>query len=297
MKKIAAVVVTYNRKVLLKENIESLLSQTIADLLDIIVIDNASTDNTYEYISEYVNNGSIIYKNTGANLGGAGGFHYGIKYAAECGYDYVWIMDNDCIPTQNSLEELLKADKQLKGEYGFLSSKVLWKDGEICKMNIQKKNLLQKVKNFSNELIPVSMASFVSLFIPVSVIKEIGLPIKEFFIWTDDFEYTRRISKKYRCYLDTKSIVIHKSDSNIGSNIAVDTIKKLDRYKYLYRNEVYLYKREGIKGFLYEVFRLTLHVMRVIFKSKDNKLKRINCIIKGTIEGLSFNPGIQYIGD
>ena len=46
MKKVAAVVVTYNRKALLLENIESLLSQTKKDVLDIYVIDNASTDGT-----------------------------------------------------------------------------------------------------------------------------------------------------------------------------------------------------------------------------------------------------------
>ena len=48
---IVAIVVTYNRKKLLKECLESLLDQTIK-LDRIIVIDNNSSDNTFEYLEE-----------------------------------------------------------------------------------------------------------------------------------------------------------------------------------------------------------------------------------------------------
>lgn len=44
--KIVAIVVTFNRKELLKENIKCLLNQTMKDLFDIIIIDNHSTDDT-----------------------------------------------------------------------------------------------------------------------------------------------------------------------------------------------------------------------------------------------------------
>ena len=71
---------------------------------------------------------------------------------------------------------------------------------------------------------------------------------KEFFIWTDDWEYTRRISRKYKCYVVTDSEVIHKTKSNIGANIAIDSEDRIERYRYAYRNEMYLYKREGLKA-------------------------------------------------
>lgn len=294
-KRTAAIVVTYNRKALLRENIEALLAQTCKDKLDIIIINNASTDGTEEYISDYIDNKSVIHINTGANLGGAGGFQYGIRYAAENGYDFVWVMDDDCMPTPNALEVFLKWDIRFKGNYGFLSSKVLWKDNSLCTMNIQRETMTKNVSDFSHEAVEVVMASFVSLFIPVKVIKEVGLPIKEFFIWTDDWEYTRRISKKYKCYLITSSVVIHKSASNIGANIATDTVDRLDRYNYLYRNDVYLYRREGLKGFCYEFIRLNSHMLRVLLKAKDNKGKRISYIFKGTKEGLEFHPEIEYV--
>lgn len=295
MKKVAAVVVTYNRKALLLENIESLLNQTASDLLDIIIIDNASTDGTKEALNKYITKQQIIYQNTGANLGGAGGFNYGIKYATENDYEYIWVMDDDCMPTNTTLAKFLEVDKKINGNYGYLSSKVLWKDGSICTMNVQRQTMFRNVKDFQTNLVKVVMASFVSFFIPTKIVKELGLPIKEFFIWTDDWEYTRRISLKYQCYLVNDSIVIHKSASNIGANISNDSIERLDRYKYLYRNDVYLWRREGFSGFCYELLRLMLHTYKVLLNAKDNKLLRIKYILKGTIDGLSFKPSVEYI--
>ncbi len=294
MKKVAVIVVTYNRKELLIENINALLKQTYKNL-DILVIDNHSTDGTKMAIQSYIDKNKIIYVDTGANLGGAGGFQYGIKYAAKRNYYSVWVMDDDCIPTATALEELMKIDKKLDGNYGFLSSKTLWKDKTICTMNVQRRTLTKNIMNFSNPVIKCSLASFVSLLIPTKVVKKVGLPIKEFFIWTDDWEYTRRISKQYPCYVVSRSIVIHKSASNVGANIATDSSKRINRYYYLYRNDVYLYRREGYKGFLYELLRLTDHTVRVIFKAKDHKLNRLNAIFKGTCAGLKFKPAIEYL--
>ena len=195
MEKIVAIVVTYNRKELLKECINALINQDYPKC-DILVVDNASTDGTKEYIVEELKNGKVHYINTGSNLGGAGGFNYGMKEAYNMGYEYMWLMDDDCIVKDDSLKELLKMDQELDGNYGFLSSKVLWKDESICKMNIPKRSLFKKVEDWNINIQEIIMATFVSFFIKASVVKELGLPIKDFFIWADDIEYSRRISRK-----------------------------------------------------------------------------------------------------
>ena len=121
--KVIAIVVTYNRKQLLKECVNALINQDYKNC-DVLIVDNASTDGTREYIEEEMENNRVHYVNTGSNLGGAGGFNYGMKEAYKLGCDFMWIMDDDCIVHKNSLTELINADKQLKGVYGFLSSKV-----------------------------------------------------------------------------------------------------------------------------------------------------------------------------
>ncbi|MDO4797478.1 MAG: glycosyltransferase family 2 protein [Coriobacteriales bacterium] len=290
----AAIVVTYNRKELLLECLRYLDEQTARDKFDILVIDNASSDGTRDALAPLIDAGTIQYCNTGANLGGAGGFNFGMKWACELGYGYVWVMDDDCMPHPTALEELLLARDASSEDYGFLCSKVLWRDGTVSIMNTPRQTVYKNVDMTQTGIIPVSMASFVSLFVPTSIIWRFGLPIKEFFVWTDDWEFTRRISRELPCYLVTPSVVTHKSASNIGANVFTDDYTRLDRFKYLYRNDVVLYRREGVSGFLYEFVRLSYHAFKVLTKSRDNKIKRLSAIVLGTRDGLFFHPAIEF---
>jgi len=291
--KIVAVIVTYNRKDLLIECLDNLLNQTY-DAFDILIIDNHSTDQTKDAIVHYLENPRIIYKDTGSNLGGAGGFQYGIKEAFNMKYEYVWLMDDDSLPKPEALLKLVEAYKKLDHP-GFLSSKVLWTDGKLCKINVQRSSLTKNITEFNEKYIPAAIASFVSLYVSMDVIKDVGLPIKEFFIWTDDWEYTRRISLKYKCYVVTDSEVIHKTKSNTGANIAIDSEDRIERYRYAYRNEMYLYKREGIKGIMHILARTPVHIARVLIKAKSQKINRIGIILKSTLDGMCFNPKIEYV--
>ena len=289
----AAIVVTYNRKILLIECIRNLQKQT--QQVDIIVIDNMSTDGTVDMLKPLIKNNSIIYHSTGKNIGGAGGFYEGIKLAYKLGYEYFWLMDDDCIPQSNSLRQLKIADKRLNGKYGFICSKVLWTNGDICLMNIPKLSLFKKVSDFHTSIVSVKMGTFVSFLTKRSVVEKVGLPIKEFFIWGDDVEYSQRISNNYPCYLINDSTVIHKTKNNEGSNIALDDYERINRYKLAYRNEVVLYREMGIKGYLYQFTRLNLHAIRIIIKSKNHKLLRLKTLISGTKNGIAFHPQIKKV--
>ena len=302
MPKIAAVVVTYNRKDLLLECLSCLQNQNFSDAsqacetsLDILVIDNASTDGTSKALKPLANTKQILYFNTGSNLGGAGGFNYGMRKAVELGYDYVWVMDDDCMPHEDTLLGFLNADAELDGEYGYLSSVCRWIDGSICTMNTQRHPLTKNITDFSPDIQLVTLASFVSLFVPARIIKELGLPIKDFFIWSDDWEFTRRISRKYPCYLVGKSVVTHKSKSNGVGNIALDSEEKISRYKLAYRNDVVFYRREGAKGYGYILVRGLYHTLLVLTKAKSKKGERLKTIIQGNLEGLKFHPEIEYV--
>ena len=295
MVKIAAIIVTHNRKEKLCKCIEAVRRQVGTTAPKVIVIDNDSNDGTTSLFvgagAEY-DSGSFYYFNTGLNIGGAGGFCFGLRKAAELGFEYAWLMDDDTIPSNTALSELMKFEEEYGSDYGFLSSKAVWSDGSICLMNIQRETLTQNVRDFSKSYISIVMASFVSLLIPMRIVKEVGLPYREFFIWTDDWEYTRRISRKHPCYLVTNSNVVHDMKSNIKADIASDSAERTERYRYLYRNDVVLYRREGIRGFVYEALRLSAHLGRVAI-SRNNlkeKIRRVEIIIGGTVDGLSFYP-------
>ena len=291
--KTSAVILTYNRKEMLKTCIDAVKAQK-ADT-DIIVVDNGSSDGTADLFTgkdPVYATANIHYFNTGHNTGCAGGFTFGIRKAFELGYDYVWLMDDDCVPSVTALSELLRYAALYEGSFGFLSSKVLWTDGSICRMNLQRRTLVRNVSDMRPAVIPVVMASFASLLIPMRVIRDVGLPYREFFIWTDDWEYTRRISLKYPCMMIPSSEVTHYIKDKSKADISTAAPDRLHRFRYLYRNDVVLYRREGIKGAAYESVRLPAHILRILLSSLDIKEKnrRIGILIEGTAEGLRFYP-------
>ena len=290
--RVAAVVVTYKRLPLLKKCIERVRAQTTP--CDILVVNNASTDGTAEWLAERETNNSRLHvKNTGENLGGAGGFNKGMRWAVEAGYDCLWLMDDDCLPEPDALEKLLEADTLLGGEYGWLSSRCLWTDGSVCNMNLQRKTPYRDIDGFTFPLTPCVMASFVSLFLRAETVRLFGLPIKEFFIWSDDWEYTRRISREWPCYVAAASRVVHAMKSNTVVNIATDTPERLERYRCFYRNDVYLYRREGLRGWLWLLAKDGWHSAQVI---RHGKLPRLRVIWRGFREGLRFAPAVEDDG-
>ena len=301
-KRIAAVIVTYNRLELLKECIQAIMDQEVP--CDVLVVDNNSNDGTSEWLSDYSNeNSRLLYHKLDDNLGGAGGFNHGMKWAVEAGYDYVWIMDDDCIVHNDTLKEFVKADKRLGGskKYGFLSSVVLWIDGKECAMNRQVvvKHFYKYIKYMKYGLIQIQQATFVSLFFPAETIKQFGLPIKEYFIWGDDIEYTRRVAFRGRrpSFLVGKSQVTHKMKSNSGSEIATDSIERMDRYRMAFRNENYTYRQHGLGGIVFYLFRCFRCFVRIFTQGKDNKALRVKTLIKGFVEGCFFNPKVEYLED
>lgn len=290
---VCAVVVTYNRLELLKQCVEALRGQSAG--CDILIVDNASTDGTAQWAAGQQD---CRYRNTGSNLGGAGGFNRGMRWAVEAGYEFVWVMDDDTLPEPQALEKLLEADRALGGNYGWLSSVALWTDGGECKMNRQKleKHCCENRILLRNGLIRAKQATFVSLFLPVGTICKFGLPITEFFIWGDDLEFTRRVAilGKMPCFVAGQSQVVHATKNNEGSNIALDAPERIGRYFYAFRNEAYLYRQEGLKGRAYCFAKRCRDFLRIA-KTGKPRLPRFGVLLRGIWAGALFRPDVEYL--
>jgi GT2 family glycosyltransferase len=294
-----AVVVSYNRKELLIECLDALKKQT-RPLDGIYLIDNASTDGTPEFLLEkgyikelppknlskpweksfniQLKNGEILlhYVRMNVNTGGAGGFYEGIKRAYQKGYDWIWLMDDDTIPTEESLNKMLEKRKIFKDlNIGFISSKVLWMDGTPHIMNIPsvKASVNGIPFNFyDNEgVLLVESASFVSLLINRDVVKKVGLPIKEFFIWADDVEYTLRITRNnFLGFYVKDSIVYHKTKSNYSASGVYDW-----RFYYNVRNWLWIYKMHYKRRYIRELLKRVLYTVKLPIKVWHVNLKAI----------------------
>ena len=144
-------------------------------------------------------------------------------------------------------------------------------------------------------LVQAEQATFVSLFLRRETILRVGLPIKEFFIWGDDIEFTRRIAVREGtpCFLAGGSQVVHATKNNKGSNIALDDPERIGRYFYAFRNEAYLYRQEGIKGRLFCFAKRGRDFLRIMRYGKP-KLRRLGVLARGIWAGAFFQPHIDH---
>ncbi|MET1037321.1 MAG: glycosyltransferase, partial [Aeromicrobium sp.] len=106
---VAVVVVTFNRADLLAGMLDGLAAQTRRPDA-VIVVDNASTDHTREVL-EARTDLPLHVTHSHDNLGGAGGFHLGVRAAYDAGWDRVWLMDDDVVPAPGCLEALMAVDE------------------------------------------------------------------------------------------------------------------------------------------------------------------------------------------
>ncbi|GAB4024888.1 glycosyltransferase family 2 protein [Spirosoma koreense] len=190
MERIAAVVVTYNRLNDLKKCLDSLREQT-RPLEALYVINNGSTDGTGEWLGTQTD--LIVVSQ--ANLGGAGGFATGIETTYQAGFDWIWCMDDDCLAAPDALENLMQApnigpcikncmsiSNQRNGELAFF-------------VDLPHKAFRQVSDMTSFELIFGTAALFNGTLISAQVVKTIGIPDKQLFIWGDEVEYMTRAQK------------------------------------------------------------------------------------------------------
>lgn len=240
--KVVAVVVTFNRRELLDKTIEGLESQT-RPVDKILIINNASTDDTAEFLKGRKYKRPTRVVTSAQNSGGAGGFTIGIEQAYEAGFDAFWLMDDDTVPQPEALEKLLdgmESATEHRGEMpSFACSSVLWIDGELCEMNTPEP-VWDWVRPLAagQEYVDVKSCSFVSCLVTREGVEEVGLPYREYFIWFDDSEYTTRLSKFRPGIYVPDSKVDHLLKENRGVNYGDVNESNIWKFEHGVRNQV-----------------------------------------------------------
>lgn len=296
--KIAAVIVTFNRLQLLKECIASIKNQT-RKVDEVIVVNNSSTDGTFEWLSEQKDLTIITQENSGS----AGGQYTGMKYAYEKEYDWIWCLDTDVVPESKALEQMLSYTEVKGPSLGFLTSMIFHSDGELAHSNIPELDLPYNILSaiVKKEPIPILSASFGSLLIPRVIIKEVGYPIKDFFIWGDDAEFTLRISlHNFNGFLVPNSIAYHFNETNNPTPYLLLSIRE-SRFNYGVRNMVYvailrnkLTHNSILRGYLSGIGFISKVFSQKKTKNILTNLQLISKLILLYFKGIFFNPKPEY---
>lgn len=298
MQSVDAVVVTYNRLELLKECVQALREQTYP-LAKIIVVNNHSTDDTQAYLDDLAQEDSrVVPVELRDNVGGSGGFNNGLKYFMRYTKDdFAWVMDDDTIPTADALKALMAKENQMhdKADIGFLCSNVRWKDGSPAVMNVQAP-AKDWDKYSDDDVTKVASSSFVSVLLPRQVIATVGYPIKPFFIWGDDIEYTERVIKAgFEGLFVGDSLIHHKMAHNIVNDIVKenDNVPRIQRYYYEYRNRLYMARKNGGRDLAETLLRRLYAFLRILALPTQYRGLKVRTILKGTLAGFFFNPQIE----
>jgi rhamnopyranosyl-N-acetylglucosaminyl-diphospho-decaprenol beta-1,3/1,4-galactofuranosyltransferase len=206
--RVCAIVVTHDRRELLRRCLGALAGQT-APPDHVLVIDNASTDGTGDMVRDEFPDAELVRLDH--NAGGAGGFHEGMRRAHATGADWIWLMDDDTIASETALEELLRASTNAPDAV-LLASKAVWTDGRLHPMNApgpDRRSFDRLVTAAADALLPLRSATFVSLLVRRDAIDRHGLPHAHYFIWSDDIEYTARVTRTDAGYVVPASVVTH----------------------------------------------------------------------------------------
>ncbi|HEX6365839.1 MAG TPA: glycosyltransferase, partial [Agromyces sp.] len=214
--RVVAVVVAYNRRDLLGEVLAA-LSEQRAPVARIVVVDNASTDDSAEVARGAGDLVDLV--ELPRNTGGAGGFAAGMAVALERhSPEWLWLMDDDTVPTPGALEALLASVRD--PEVVAAGSRVVWTDGTEHPLNTPRpKPFASRAERIAAARaggVPVRSTSFVSMLVRADVVREVGLPIADYFIWNDDFEYSTRVLRGRRGIHVPTSVVVHKTKA-LGS--------------------------------------------------------------------------------
>jgi rhamnopyranosyl-N-acetylglucosaminyl-diphospho-decaprenol beta-1,3/1,4-galactofuranosyltransferase len=244
---VAVVVVTYNRADLLDGMLDGLAAQTrAADA--VFVIDNASTDHTRAVLDARTDL-PLHVTTSEANLGGAGGFHLGVRAAYDAGFDRVWLMDDDVVPAPDCLAVLMAVDEDCliavrEDLTGTLVEKAAIEFDLRNPLAIHPKRAAVDTAYADRASMPalveVQNVAFEGFMVRRDVITEIGFPDPAFFIFYDDAEYAVRARRAGRRIWGVRdAVLVRQLDFNQQHD--------LSGWKgfYMYRNLFVVHLRHG----------------------------------------------------
>jgi rhamnopyranosyl-N-acetylglucosaminyl-diphospho-decaprenol beta-1,3/1,4-galactofuranosyltransferase len=286
--RVVAVIVTWNRRELLLESLAAVQAQTRAPDL-VVVVDNASTDGTPTAVRGRFP--SVQVAELDANYGGAGGFAFGMGLALAAGADLIWLMDDDTVPEPGALLALLAARASHPGRPpALVASRVVWTDGRDHPMNTPRAKPFasrsEQQAAAASGCIPIRSASFVSILVEAAECRRRGLPLADFFLWNDDFEFTTRLLRGRTGLLCRDSVVVHKTRT-FGATDADPG----DRFFYEVRNKIWTLRAESLgpaERLLYAGSTLR-RWLRTYWRSADRRVLRAS-LRRGLSAGLRSSP-------
>jgi len=284
------VIVTYGDRYHFLEPILDRVTQ-FNEINKVVLVNNGSNYPLDERVSKYNKIDVVTFEK---NTGSAEGFHAGMKRALELEGDFIWLLDDDNQPEINAIDELRKAQILLKNEKAIVSSfrddrlELLNRGGQSFNRNsffefdfFQK--ILKKQVNYGKKgnLLKCEAVPYGGLLINKNVIKSIGLPLIDYYLYCDDIDFTYRMTNQgYEIYCVTDSVIVDLESSwyrkeNVPMFKGIFLTDEISRGLYSIRNRVYFEKKYIADSKYHYYFNIFVYMSFVLLKYMPKNIKGI----------------------
>jgi hypothetical protein len=296
--RVGIIIVNYNGEKYTNDCIKSVLKSSYQNYL-VIVIDNASTDNSVTFLEKEFNNKIVIIKNK-ENLGFSGANNIGIKYALEYECEYVLLLNNDTEIDKDLIKNMVNVS--IKNNNAIISPKIYyynepnkiwaaggglnWKKGlsfHYGKDEIDKGQYDQQKE--------IDFATGCCILIHKSVFDKIGFLAEEYFLYFEDTDFCVRAKRAgIKIIYEHKAKLWHKVSSTTGGEESLITLY------YGNRNRLYFNDKFNKKNKMYwlSYFYITRIIKFIIWFLKGERLK-INIIIEAKVNYKENKMGYREI--
>lgn len=295
---ITTVVVTFNRKVLLRQALSAHAAQA-CPASRLIVVDNHSTDGTREMLANegWLDMPGLELLALSENTGGAGGFSAGLKHALDSGAEWVWMMDDDAEPHPTALQELIKIATdpgQIYGSLAVSGPSTSWLTLVLDPPLGEVEHVHEVPAQATVQFLP-----FLGFLIHRDLVARIGLPDTGYFIAADDLEYcVRAQSHGAHIIVAGKSHIEHPKSRPykvriLGHTLTCLALPPWKRY-YDTRNRLLIAREHyGWRLLTHTIPGSFVRLIATLIK-EPNKLKQAYAFLAGFLDGLLGLKGRRH---
>lgn len=201
MPKVSVIIPTYNRASFLENSVNSVLKQTFKDY-EIIISDDASTDNTEEYVKS-IKDPRVVYIQNPNNLGAAATRNSAIKSSKG---KYIAFLDDDDKWLPNKLSLQVEKLDNSPPDMGCIGSAVSYFDADSQKITFSSKP--ETTNDILVDILSRNLLVSSSLLLRKSCFDKVGL-FDESFPASEDFDMWIRIAKHFKYDFIKQPLVIY----------------------------------------------------------------------------------------
>lgn len=266
----------------------------------VIVVDNASTDNSPDQLALEFQEATFLRNKE--NLGFTGGNNTGIKHALEQGFELIMLLNNDTVVTPG-FASILVHSLMSSNNIGAVQPKIrfnrnrnkIWNAGSRFNHffgTSRPIGLNQVDKGQFDERKFIPWITGCCFLLKAETVKEIGLLDQKFFCYYEDTDWSFKIRKLgLKLLYEPQALIYHevgKSNDNSVNQTKEGRLSPFVHYVTL-RNHIFLVRRykkliNPIGGWLNQFFKVATYLVYFLARGRFEKFK---AVIRGVKDGLT----------